>query len=67
MWKLYVYSHTITLNVSRKKIFTVESSNATATNILLGLILTHNTLSSNFKVFKCRTDKTFAFISLSGS
>lgn len=40
----------LTLKVSKKNILTVESIKATATNLLLGLILTSSTPSSNSSV-----------------
>lgn len=73
-WKLHQYtmlqftaSYVITLNESRKKIFTVESNKATATNLLLGDIFTHKTASSSFSVRVWRSDKTLAFDSLPSS
>lgn len=62
-----IFESNFTLKVSRKNIFTVESSKATATNFELGDIFTHMTASSSFNVLVCNSDNTFAFDSLFSS
>lgn len=57
----------LTLKESKKKIFTVESSRATATNLLFGDILTQRTESSSFNVRVCKSDNTLVFDSEASS
>lgn len=52
----------ITLNVSRKNTFTVQSSSATAISLEFAETDTHRTFSSSFKVRVCSNDNTLALL-----